>query len=114
MASLLNNSPDGIAAIQAVRNTINGEIDDFLYLVVNPLFAKLLSQKREALTGLPGVKNMFNQLHPELFDILVSVVETGKPIEKKIYSKNGEIQQFYNFTIVKFGDGCSITGRALS
>jgi CheY-like chemotaxis protein len=113
LASLLNNSPDGIAAIQAMRNTIDGEIEDFFYLVVNPVFAKLFGEKRENLTGMSGVKNMVNQLNPELFDTLVWVVETGKPMEKNIYCKNGEIQKLYNFTIVKFGDGCSITGRAL-
>ncbi|MBD2386945.1 response regulator [Cylindrospermum sp. FACHB-282] len=114
LASLLNNSVDGIAAIQAVRNTINGEIDDFIYLVVNPVFAKLFGEKRETLTGMSGVKNLVNQLNPELFDTLVRVVQTGKPMEKKFYYKNGEIQKLYNFTIVKFGDGCSITGRPLS
>ncbi|MBG1242267.1 response regulator [Nostoc sp. NZL] len=113
LASLLNNSLDGIAAIQAVRNMINGEIDDFIYLVVNSAFAKLSGEKRETLTGMPGVKNLVNQLNPELFDALVWVVQTGKTMEKNFYCKNGEIQKLYDFTIVKFGDGCSITGRAL-
>lgn len=93
---------------------INGEIDDFLYLVVNPVFAKLFGEKRETLTGMSGVKNQVNQLNPELFDTLVWVVKTERPMVKKIYFQNGEIQKLYNFTIVKFGDGCSITGRALS
>lgn len=114
LASLLNNSPDGIAAIQAVRNGIDGEIDDFLYLVANPVFAQFFSQKRENLIGTSGVRNLFNQLHPELFDTLVRVVQTGKPIEKNIYFQNDEIQKLYNFTIVKFGDGCSIVTRPSS
>ncbi|MUG91140.1 response regulator [Scytonema sp. UIC 10036] len=114
LANLLNNSPDAIAAIQAVRNPINGEIDDFFYLVVNPVFAKLFGEKRELLLSMSGVKNQIEQLNSELFDTLVWVVQTGTTIEKRIYWKNGEIQELYNFTIVKFGDGCSITGRALA
>ncbi|MBE9200765.1 response regulator [Nodularia sp. LEGE 06071] len=113
LANLLNNSLDGIAAIQAVRNTIDGEIDDFIYLVVNPVFAKFFGVKRERLTDMSGVKNLVNLLAPEFFDTLVWVVKTGKPMEKKIYCKNGKVQKLYNFTIVKFGDGCSITGRAV-
>ncbi|QDL10212.1 hypothetical protein DP113_21930 [Brasilonema octagenarum UFV-E1] len=73
----------------------------------------LLNWIKSSLLGMSGVKNLLNQLNPELFDTLVWVVQTGKPIKKKIYCKNDEIQKFYEFTIVKFGDGCSITGRAL-
>ena len=47
LASLLNSSKDGIAAMQSVRDLITGEIEDFRYLLVNPIFAKMLGKKRE-------------------------------------------------------------------
>ncbi len=114
LANLLNNTLDGIAAIQAVRNPIDGEIDDFVYLVVNPVFALLFGEKRETLTAMSGIKHLLNQLNPELFETLVQVVQTEKPIKQKIYGKIAQIQKLYDFTIVKFGDGCSITVRTLT
>lgn len=89
LLNLLNNTLDGIAAIQTVRNPINGEVDDFVYLVVNPVFAKLFGEKRETLTAMSGMKHLFNQFNPELFEALVQVVQTEKPIKQKIYRKLG-------------------------
>jgi DNA-binding response OmpR family regulator len=114
LASLLNTSKDGIAAVQAVRDTITEEISDFRCLVVNPVFAKLLSQKREDLIGKTILKQFFNQLTPTLFDSLVQVVETGEAIEQEFYWQNNNQQVWYSLTAVKFGEGCSITVRNIT
>jgi CheY-like chemotaxis protein len=113
LASLLNNSVDGIAAIQAVRNLITGEIEDCIFILVNPVFAKLFQEKRETLTSKSGIKNLFNQLNTELFEVLVQVIQTEKTMKLKLCCKIGELQEMYDFTIVKFGDGCSINVRNL-
>lgn len=60
LANLLNSSQDGIAAIQAVRDPMTEEINDFHCLVVNPVFAKLLGQKRQHLMGNYRLKNLLN------------------------------------------------------
>lgn len=114
LASLLNSSKDGIVAVQAVRDTIIEEISDFRCLVVNPVFAKLLGQKRENLMGKSTMKELLNKLIPTLFDSLVEVVETGEAIEQEFYWQNNNQQIWYYLTAVKFGDGCSITVRNIT
>lgn len=42
LTSIFNSSRDGMAAIEAVRNTVTGEIEDFRYLLVNPVFSDIL------------------------------------------------------------------------
>ena len=114
LANLLNSSLDGIAAVQAVRGDIAGEIEDFRCLVVNPVFARLLGKKRTELAGEPVLKKLLNQLSPGLFDLLVEVVETGESLEGEVHLESEYLSKCYYFTAVKLGDGCSITIRDLT
>lgn len=116
LANLLNSSKDGIVAVQAVRDMINEEINDFRCLVVNPVFAKLFGQKRTDLMGKSTLKKLLNQLIATLFDSLVEVVETGEALEREFYWENSHSNQqlWYHLTAVKFGDGCSITVRDIT
>jgi len=114
LANLLNSSLDGIAAVQAVRADIAGEIEDFRCLVVNPVFAKLLGKKRTELAGAPLMKKLLNQLIPGLFDLLVEVVETGQSLEGEVHPESDDLGKCYYLTAVKLADGCSITIRDLT
>lgn len=114
LASLLNSSNDGIAAVEAVRDMITDEINDFRCLVVNPVFAKLLGQKREELIGKTIQKKLLNQLSPTLFCSLVDVVETGEAIDQEFYWENNKQQIWYCLNAAKFRDGCSITVRDIT
>ncbi len=51
LASVLNSALDGIAAMQAVRDPITGNIEDFRCLVVNPIISRVLNRSREELIG---------------------------------------------------------------
>lgn len=114
LANLLNRSKDGILALQAVRDMRTEEINDFHCLVVNPVFVKILDQKREDLMGKTIPKKMLNQLTPNLFNSLIKVVETGEEIEEKFCWVNDPAQGCCYLTAVKFGDGCSITIRQIT
>lgn len=111
LANLLNSSLDGIAAVQAVKGDIAGEIEDFRCLVVNPVFAKQLGKKRTELAGAPLMKKLLNQLIPGLFDLLVEVVETGQSLEGEVHPESDDLGKCYYLTAVKLADGCSITIR---
>lgn len=113
LANLLNSSLDGIAAVQAVRGDIAGEIEDFRCLVVNPVFARLLGKKRTELTGASVLKKLLNQLIPGLFDLLVEVVETGESLAGEVHLESDDLGKCYYLTAVRLGDGCSITIRDL-
>jgi len=114
LANLLNSSLDGIAAVEAVRGDIAGEIEDFRCLVVNPVFARLLGKKRTELAGEPLLRKLLNQLSPGLFDLLVEVVETGESLEGDVHLESDYLAKCYYCTAVKLGDGCSITIRDLT
>jgi CheY-like chemotaxis protein len=109
LASLLNGSKDGIAAIQAVRDLITGEIEDFRYLLVNPVFAKLLGKKREELTSKPVQKKLLERLIPGLFEKFVQVVEIGEPLKQEFCWETDTEKKWYDLIAVKIGDGFSIT-----
>jgi len=114
LASVLNSSQDGIAAMQAVRDTTTREINDFCCLVINPVFAKLFGKKREDLMGKCVLKKLLNQLYPRLFDSLVRLGETRESFEQEFYWSNDEIPKWYYLIAVKLGDGCSITVRDIT
>ncbi|MEQ9359733.1 response regulator [Coleofasciculus chthonoplastes] len=111
LTSLLNSSRDGIAALQTVRDLVTGEIVDFRYLLVNPVFAKLLGKKREELTSKSGQKKLLNRLAPGLLEKFVQVVETGEPLEQELGWQTDRGKQCYDLIAVKLGDGFSITVR---
>jgi DNA-binding response OmpR family regulator len=113
LANVLNSSLDGIAAVQAVKGDIAGEIEDFRCLVVNPVFARFLGKKRAELAGAAEMKKLLNQLIPGLFDLLVEVVETGESLEGEVHLESDDLGKCYYLTAVKLGDACSITIRDL-
>lgn len=113
LANLLNSSLDGIAALQAVTNPISGNIDDFIILVVNPVFANLFKEDRHNLTGKMRLKTLLNKINPELFDLLVEVVNTGKPIKHTFSYQADDSQKWYYWIVVRLGYGCSVTIREI-
>ncbi|MBO3457303.1 response regulator [Aetokthonos hydrillicola Thurmond2011] len=114
LASILDSSRDGIAALQVVRDITTGEIEDFVYLVVNPALAKLLGKKREEFMGKSIQTTLLNQLIPGLLNLLVQVVETGEALEQEFSWSNHDIHKSYYLTAVKLGDGCSINVHQIS
>lgn len=113
LASVLNSSLDGIAALQAVRDPQTGEIGDFRCLVVNPVIAKAFNRSREQLVGKLVLKRFLQRVNPDLFNLVVTVVETGEPLAKDIYYPLGE-SAWYHFSAVKLGDGFAIAVRDIT
>ncbi|BAY66211.1 two-component response regulator [Calothrix brevissima NIES-22] len=113
LASLLNSSRDGIAAMQAVRDMLTGEIEDFRYLLVNPVLAKIFGKKREELTNNLGQKQFLDKLIPGLFEQLMQVVETGETLVKEFFLVTNMQTKCYELIAVKLGDGFSMTIREI-
>ncbi len=113
LASILNASLDGIAALQAVRTPKTGEIEDFRCLVVNPIISRAFNRSREDLIGKIVLKKFLQRFEPELFTQFVEVVETGKFLEKDIYWP-WEKSSWYHLIAVKLGDGFAITVRDIT
>ncbi|AFZ59259.1 diguanylate cyclase [Anabaena cylindrica FACHB-243] len=113
LASILNSSLDGIAAMQAVRNPATGDIEDFRCLVVNPVIARVFERSREDLIGKLVLRKFLNNIEPELFDQFVEIVETAGPLERDFYYPSGE-SSWFHFVAVKLGDGFAITIRDIT
>lgn len=113
LSSILNTSLDGIAAMQAVRNWRNGNIEDFRCLVVNPILSKALGINREDWNGDGVAKQILNRIYPELFQRLVNVVETGEVLSEDLYYPLGN-SCWYHLIAVKLGDGFAITVRDIT
>jgi two-component system cell cycle response regulator len=113
LASVLNSALDGIAAMQAVRDPITGDIEDFRCLVVNPIMSKALNYNREDIIGKLVLKKLLQNLDPDLFDQFVNVVETGEALNQDFYYPSGN-SCWYHYVAVKLGDGFAITVRDIT
>lgn len=113
LASVLNSSLDGVAAMQAVRDPTTGDIEDFRCLVVNPVIARALGNRREDTIGKLVLKKLLSRLDPELFDRFVNIVETGETLQQDFYYKSGE-SSWFHFVAVKLGDGFAVTIRDIT
>jgi len=113
LASVLNSSLDGIAAMQAVRNTETGEIEDFRCLVVNPVIARAFKRSREEMIGKLVLKKFLSNIDLELFNRFVNIVETGESLEQDFYYESGK-SCWFHFVAVKLGDGFSVTIRDIT
>lgn len=114
ISSILNASVDGIAALEAVRDTKTGNIVDFRCIVVNPVTAKIFNSQPEDLTGKLIFKKFINQIKPELFVAFKEVVKTGKSLEQDIKYNYKNEEKWFHFIVVKLGDGFSITVRDIT
>ncbi len=114
ISSILNSSLDAIAAVEAVRNPITGEIEDFRCLVVNPIIAKTFEREAEDLTGRLVVKKFINKVNPQLFPALIDVVETGIPLDEEREYHYKQKRKWFHYIVVKLGDGFSITVRDIT
>ncbi|MGD1808631.1 diguanylate cyclase [Dapis sp. BLCC M126] len=114
ISSILTNSLDGIAALEAVRNPKTSKIESFRCLVINPILAKVFYQNVENLTGKLISQKLINQIDTNLFDLFVRIVETGIPLNRDLTYEYEKVQKWYNFSAVKLADGLTITVRDIT
>jgi two-component system cell cycle response regulator len=113
LSGILNTALDGIAAMQAVRDPLTGDIQDFCCLAVNPIVSKVLNRKREDLIGKLVLKEILKNLNLNLFDRFVKVVDSGEPLDEDFYYPSGDAC-WYHYVAVKLSDGFAITIRDIT
>ncbi len=114
LSGVLNSALDGIAAMQAVRESSTGNIKDFRCLVVNPIIEKILEKNCEEIIGKLLLKRFLathNMLN--LFDQFVAIVESGDPLDGDVYYALGD-SCWFHYVAVKLGDGFAITVRDIT
>ncbi|MBF2056225.1 MAG: sensor domain-containing diguanylate cyclase [Cyanobacterium sp. T60_A2020_053] len=103
-----------MAALESVRNTKTGDIEDFRCIVVNPITAQVFNLEPEDLIGKLVFRRFISKINPQLFPAFVQVVETGKALEKDIRYTVNNNTCWYHFIAVKLGDGFSVTVRDIT
>ncbi len=120
LASVLNSSLDGVAAMQAVRDQ-DGAIEDFEWLVTNPVAARLVGRAAERLLGQKILRDkpeylkvIFGEQSQDLFDWFVQVVETGNVQEREFVCDREDAKRWFQIVAVKLGDGFAVTFRDIT
>lgn len=113
LSGILNTSLDGIAAMQAVRNPLTGDIQDFRCLAVNPIISRVIKRNHEDLIGKCVLRRLLKNLAPELFERFVTVVETGESLDEDFYYPTDD-SCWYHYVVVKLGDGFAIAIRDIT
>ncbi len=114
LASILNSSLDGVVAYSAVRNS-EGNIVDFQWLSINPAAEKFYGLLLNEIVG----KNLFAELsqvrNNGLFDLYVSVVETGETVDREFsYEHERDTIVWLHIVAVKLNDGLAVTFRNIT
>ncbi|MGB3267544.1 MAG: PAS domain S-box protein [Microcoleus sp.] len=114
LASVLNSSLDGVVAYSAVRNN-QGNIVDFLWLLVNRAAEKISEQSLNEIVG----KNLLAEIpqirNSRLFNLYVSVVETGETVDQEFYYEcDRDPGVWLHIVAVKLNDGLAVTFRNIT
>ena len=114
LASILNSSLDGVVAYSAVRNS-EGNIVDFQWLLINPAAEKFYGLLLNEIVG----KNLLTELsqlrNNGLFDLYVSVVETGETVDREFsYEHERDTIVWLHIVAVKLNDGLAVTFRNIT
>ena len=114
LASILNSSLDGVVAYSAVRNS-EGNIVDFQWLLINPAAEKFYGLLLNEIVG----KNLLAELsqfrNNGLFDLYVSVVETGETVDREFYYEHErDTIVWLHIVAVKLNDGLAVTFRNIT
>ncbi|MEO6861408.1 MAG: PAS domain S-box protein [Microcoleus sp.] len=114
LASVLNSSLDGVVAYSAVRNS-QRHIVDFQWLLVNPAAAKMSGRPLNAIVGNHLLAEIPEFRNNGLFDLYVSVVETGETVDQEFYyEQDRDTGVWLHIVAVKLNDGLAVTFRNIT
>jgi signal transduction histidine kinase len=114
LASVLNSSLDGVAAYAAVRGS-QGNIVDFKWLLLNPAAEKMSSRISQDLVEKYLLEESPQLRNNGLFDLYVSVVETGETVDTEFYYEHDQnTDAWLHIVAVKLNDGLAVTFRNIS
>lgn len=110
---ILNNAPDGIMALEAIRDE-DGVIIDFRWLLVNPAATRITHRDPDFHQG----KRMLEVL-PELrgsgmIDDFKTIVEEDVSLYREQYYERDDMQGWFASTMVKLDDGLVVIFRDIT
>ena len=114
LASILNSSLDSVVAYSAVRNS-EGNIVDFQWLLINPAAEKFYGLLLNEIVGKNLLAELSQVRNNGLFDLYVSVVETGETVDREFsYEHERDTSVWLHIVAVKLNDGLAVTFRNIT
>lgn len=114
LASILNSSLDAVVAYSAVRNS-EGNIVDFQWLLINPAAEKFYGLLLNEIVGKNLLAELSQVRNNGLFDLYVSVVETGETVDREFsYEHERDTIVWLHIVAVKLNDGLAVTFRNIT
>lgn len=118
LAGVLDSSLDGIYAFQCERDG-DGQIIDFIFVVVNRAAEKMIGRSADQLLGKRLLETLPGNKTDGLFDAYVQVVETKTPFVTEHYYEHDGLAKWFSISATPYGDGftvsfADITGRKAS
>ncbi|MEG4960665.1 MULTISPECIES: PAS domain S-box protein [unclassified Microcoleus] len=114
LASILNSSLDGMVAYSAIRNS-EGNIVDFQWLLINPAAEKISGMPFNEIVGKNLLAEISELRKNGLFDLYVSVVETGATVDQEFYYEHDrDTSAWLHIVAVKLNDGVAVTFRNIT
>jgi diguanylate cyclase (GGDEF)-like protein/PAS domain S-box-containing protein len=109
LGSVLDGSPVGICAAEAIRDRA-GRIVDFRWLLINAVAERILGRPRRDVVGRRVLEVMPGLKESGLFDAYARVVDTGEPFVAGQHYQQDGIDVWADITAHRFGrDGITVT-----
>jgi two-component system CheB/CheR fusion protein len=113
LAGVLLGSLDAIVAFEAIRDD-EGNIEDFIFLIVNPAAAAVYGRPAEDLLGRRLLAEFPGTIEAGVFDAFVRVAETGGAHREELRYGSDGLDGWFDFTVVQLGDGVAQTFRDIT
>ncbi len=104
---MLNGSLSAISILESLRDK-DGKIVDFIFKGANNAAEKINAMTAEKMVG-SRMLDLFPGIRNEIFDIYSSVVETGEPIRIQRKYSYEHLDNWFDISAVKMGDGFLLT-----
>lgn len=104
LASLLNNSPYGIAVLEAIRSPQTGDIIDFKFILANPIFITLFPSLSSPINQNLSCAKFFQSYQLDWLLPLIHLVSAGQMFQATIAIAD----QTMKVNATKLGDGASL------
>lgn len=100
--SILNASISGIMALDAVRDE-KGEVVDFTFIKINKQLTQIIGLDQSVI-GQRYLAHFTSSVHNGIFDMYKTVVETGQPQRREVYSTNLDLHNWFDISAASRGD----------
>jgi PAS domain S-box-containing protein len=110
LTGIMNSALDGVAVLRTVRNA-SGQVEDFLWIRINPAGERILGLKADALIGRNLLKTVPEAAHDGLLKCWAAALETGETVCHEYRCEREGIEGWVEYSVAAIDDGVAVTFR---